>query len=106
MSLRTTEENLSGNCPVCEEATFFPEGVEEAEVLTCHDCQSQLVVESIEGNITAKISLSQDNAPTFSSKNFDKPLLYEFLHKYRPLGLQKEDTHFNKVANIIQRKII
>lgn len=51
MSLRTTEENLSGSCPVCEEATFIPEGVEEAEVLTCHDCQSQLVVESIDDRV-------------------------------------------------------
>ena len=48
MSLRTTKENLGGSCPVCEEVTFLPEGVEESEILTCHDCQSQLVVVSID----------------------------------------------------------
>ena len=51
MSLRTTEENLWGRCPVCEEVAFIAEGVEEAEVLTCHDCQSQLVVESIDKRV-------------------------------------------------------
>jgi len=48
MSLKTTKENLGSSCPVCEEVTFLPEGVEESEVLTCHDCRSQLVVASID----------------------------------------------------------
>ncbi len=48
MSLRATKENLGGSCPVCEEVTFLPEEVEESEILTCHDCQSTLVVASID----------------------------------------------------------
>lgn len=45
------EENLRGSCPVCEEMTFISEEVEESEILTCHDCQSQLVVVCVDNRL-------------------------------------------------------
>ncbi|PIZ66145.1 lysine biosynthesis protein LysW [Candidatus Roizmanbacteria bacterium CG_4_9_14_0_2_um_filter_39_13] len=34
-------------CPVCEASVEIPEGTVESEVLTCADCSTQLVVDSI-----------------------------------------------------------
>ena len=39
--------SVGGTCPVCEIMVDCTEGVEESEILTCPDCQTRLVVESV-----------------------------------------------------------
>lgn len=41
---------ISGNCPICESSINPLEDVEVSEILSCPDCQSALVVESIGGS--------------------------------------------------------
>ena len=47
MALKVVENDLSCECPVCEALIIPPQGVEESEVISCPDCQSLLVVDSV-----------------------------------------------------------
>ncbi len=58
MALKVVENNLSCECPVCEALVISPPGVEESEVISCPDCQSILVVDSIQAD-----RLSLEEAP-------------------------------------------
>jgi alpha-aminoadipate carrier protein LysW len=40
-------ETNNGVCPICEGSIIIPVGTEESEILTCEDCGSRLVVESL-----------------------------------------------------------
>lgn len=53
MKLTDVEMNRTGQCPVCSAAIGCGADVEEAEVLTCPDCHSALVVESVNGGFLA-----------------------------------------------------
>ena len=58
MALKVVENDLSCECPVCEALVIPPQGVEESEVISCPDCQSILVVDSIQAGC-----LSLEEAP-------------------------------------------
>ncbi len=38
------------HCPICDVVISLPNGTEVSEVISCSDCKSKLVVESISGN--------------------------------------------------------
>jgi len=58
MSLTSVEIILTGTCPICEASVVPVEAVEEAEIITCMDCQSMLVVEAVNST-----SLNLQEAP-------------------------------------------
>lgn len=47
METNKREINISGVCPICEAVVASDERVEESEILICGDCQSSLVVDSV-----------------------------------------------------------
>jgi alpha-aminoadipate/glutamate carrier protein LysW len=42
--------NSQGTCPICDAQITVAANTEESEILTCQDCNNQVVVESISGN--------------------------------------------------------
>lgn len=42
--------NITASCPICDANVAVPEGTEETEVLTCGECENQLVVEKIDSS--------------------------------------------------------
>lgn len=44
----TNKTTLKGICPICDAEITLPADTVESEVVSCTDCKSRLVVESVE----------------------------------------------------------
>ena len=46
--MRRIKMTLYGNCPICGALITAERGIEESEVVMCMECQSMLVVDSVQ----------------------------------------------------------
>ncbi len=46
-------KKLTGQCPICNFRIVSDTSTEEPEIISCGDCQSRLVVETIKGSVLA-----------------------------------------------------
>jgi Zn-finger nucleic acid-binding protein len=66
MAIERIENSSRGNCPLCAAFILSGRKVEEAEILTCPECQAMLVVDRVNGK---SFILSQ--APQFEEGEED-----------------------------------
>ena len=43
--------NQSSLCPVCDASVTLPQNPEESEIVSCPDCQSSLVIDSLAAGV-------------------------------------------------------